>query len=870
MPVVTANNPPTLNRAAVRLYGEHFATILLSDEADVSSVIHEGAHIYLEIYDDLAKQPEAELSLKEDLATLLVWFGVNENQWRAMSLDGKRRYHEQFAESFEQYMAEGLAPSLALAREFNQFQGWLGDVYGSIQDHLPNARLNDDIRAVFDRMLTSANQRQPNLMGKIYHPVFQQLVDIGVDETVAHSQAAIFQAAYRSFIARSGMSANDFLNRYHFTIEAADKPLTEASDMILERAHKRGFNGDSVAVAAGWLAAESKGLDLSLQARRKRAEQQGYDINTVYYHGTGVDFDRFQLNPKNLPYGVGSGHPSGKLGFWFTPQPELASYFASWSGIGDNAATVYPVYLKPGKQKVYEFDARFLTAVNEKNRLQTLYTEAMENQVYNAQAPILNDMRHSTGIFKNLPFGDMQKLYRKTLDDIEDRVTQGLSKQLREAQAKVKHLEDNEPGLCRDPFHQFMDDLGYAPGYGYKVDWQQAREHLLAAGYTSVLIRNTEVDTENTELERVDQVLVLDPTAIRSVHAAFDPDEAHSSRLLAQPTLPQPVKSDILNAAAKGLPMDQHSRLMRAEALGFDTRTIWYHGSFSAFDEFDPDKSGTSGFHFSKNRFFAENYATQKAIDGGLDADTVTREFYLRGELFDFNDSTHIDRLRSVLPEELSIQGRYGWAAWCGKQDFTKTDLLEAVQGIQTPHTGLDHAAKAAIRSGKKSFVEAGSTQIVVAYDKERDLVHYAPLWEVDRLNGLKSRIAFLRETYGENYSEIPLVQSQLDRVTRAFKPISQQLEPEKTPGHDNWSVLESSEIKPYLQAAGFSGALLQEKRATNAVVFDAHNIRDIDATFDPDNSKSAKLYTQSAYRNTTQPEAQTNHQRARRTGMGM
>lgn len=56
--------------------------------------------------------------------------------WQSMTLDQKRPYHERFAESIEQYLMEGKAPSLELQPVFHRFRSWLLRVYKSVKEFL--------------------------------------------------------------------------------------------------------------------------------------------------------------------------------------------------------------------------------------------------------------------------------------------------------------------------------------------------------------------------------------------------------------------------------------------------------------------------------------------------------------------------------------------------------------------------------------------------------------------------------------------------------------------------------------------------------------------------------------------------------------
>ena len=141
--------------------------LVLSPTADLSTFFHETGHFFLEVMADIASRPDAPAMIQEDMAKILAWFGVPDlATWNSMTLDQQRPYHERWAESIEQYVMEGKAPSVELAPVMRRFSAWLKSVYRSIQQFLagrPDAErqpLNDDIRRVMDRMLAVDEQIQ--------------------------------------------------------------------------------------------------------------------------------------------------------------------------------------------------------------------------------------------------------------------------------------------------------------------------------------------------------------------------------------------------------------------------------------------------------------------------------------------------------------------------------------------------------------------------------------------------------------------------------------------------------------------------------------------------------------------------------------
>lgn len=123
----------------------------LMREANASTYAHEIGHDWLERILRDAEDPKATDSLKSDAAAIRQQIGAKAGE----AIPTKA--HEKFARAFEQYLREGVAPSAKLARVFAQFRNWLLDVYQTIKGL--GAPINEDIRGVFDRMLSTEPQR---------------------------------------------------------------------------------------------------------------------------------------------------------------------------------------------------------------------------------------------------------------------------------------------------------------------------------------------------------------------------------------------------------------------------------------------------------------------------------------------------------------------------------------------------------------------------------------------------------------------------------------------------------------------------------------------------------------------------------------
>jgi hypothetical protein len=146
---------PSATQAAPRgKYAPGTNTITLLKTADLSTLLHELGHHFLEVMVDVASQPNAPTRVAQDVAILMKWFGVDSLQaWNGMSLDQQRENHEKFARGFEAYLFEGKAPSRELQGPFQRFRAWLLHVYRSLANL--NVKLTPEVRGVFDRMLAT-------------------------------------------------------------------------------------------------------------------------------------------------------------------------------------------------------------------------------------------------------------------------------------------------------------------------------------------------------------------------------------------------------------------------------------------------------------------------------------------------------------------------------------------------------------------------------------------------------------------------------------------------------------------------------------------------------------------------------------------
>ncbi len=187
------------------------SVISLLKGADLSSLLHESGHFFLEVQADLAARirgreadgdviTEAERQIAADMDTLLAWFGTKGGpnttalaEWLGSDIDAKRGAHEQFARSFERYLMEGQAPSTELQSIFQRFRAWLVSIYKQIANL--NSNLTDEVRQVMDRMLASDQAIRAAEAARDLGPLFQSAEQAGMTAEEYAAYQALNRAA---------------------------------------------------------------------------------------------------------------------------------------------------------------------------------------------------------------------------------------------------------------------------------------------------------------------------------------------------------------------------------------------------------------------------------------------------------------------------------------------------------------------------------------------------------------------------------------------------------------------------------------------------------------------------------------------------
>ena len=121
--------------------------ITIFEKADSSTFLHESGHAFFDFMSRNALyNPDAPQALKDD------WTAIAKHVGNDGSSPLTEEQHETLAGSLEAYFMEGKAPSSRLRRAFQNFATWLKGLYNNLP---PNAKLTDELRALFARMFAT-------------------------------------------------------------------------------------------------------------------------------------------------------------------------------------------------------------------------------------------------------------------------------------------------------------------------------------------------------------------------------------------------------------------------------------------------------------------------------------------------------------------------------------------------------------------------------------------------------------------------------------------------------------------------------------------------------------------------------------------
>lgn len=161
-------------RGSITIQPDMRMRINLFENADLSTMLHETGHFYLEVLGELAAQPGTNQELKDDYAKIREWMGLKDGE--AIKVE----HHEMFARANEAYLMEGKAPNPELQSVFAKFASWLKRIYQTVKSL--NVPMNAEIRGVFDRIYATDEQILAAQQEGIYAEAFATAEDAGMTE----------------------------------------------------------------------------------------------------------------------------------------------------------------------------------------------------------------------------------------------------------------------------------------------------------------------------------------------------------------------------------------------------------------------------------------------------------------------------------------------------------------------------------------------------------------------------------------------------------------------------------------------------------------------------------------------------------------
>ena len=175
------STPFAQERQGGQLRGEYdpvTTTIRLTEASDLSTFLHEFAHFMLdqEIKSDGSLMPEIAQWVSRNAAAIAIeantyqedtlgtitaedvaGFAAGGTLPTTIDESVQRAIHEQFARGFEQYLMEGVSPSVELRNVFRTIARWMQQIYAAISGGI-DANVDADMRQVFDRLIATEEQ----------------------------------------------------------------------------------------------------------------------------------------------------------------------------------------------------------------------------------------------------------------------------------------------------------------------------------------------------------------------------------------------------------------------------------------------------------------------------------------------------------------------------------------------------------------------------------------------------------------------------------------------------------------------------------------------------------------------------------------
>lgn len=218
------------------VFNEARATIELFQARNLSTLLHELSHQWLEELRIDAESPEAPAQLKADWQAVQDWFAANGHAVQDGVIPVEA--HELFARGGERFIMEGKAPSTGLARIFEAMRGWMVSIYKTV--NALRSPITPEIREVFERLIASDDEIAMAREHQALSPLFKDVATSGMtgpefdayraqfDEARATASGAVIDKAMRSVRARVSKEWRDA----KAGVEAAETERLDTSPVL--------------------------------------------------------------------------------------------------------------------------------------------------------------------------------------------------------------------------------------------------------------------------------------------------------------------------------------------------------------------------------------------------------------------------------------------------------------------------------------------------------------------------------------------------------------------------------------------------------------------------------------------------------------
>ena len=307
----------------------------------------------------------------------------------------------------------------------------------------------------------------------------------------------------------------------------------------LAQAKKDGYEGEDATEATAW----NKGIatygaeGMTVEARMKRAKAQGYDTETVMYHGTDQTFDGFE-GVTFLTEHAGEASAYSNVGAMVgeriadkirgkhrgieLTKDQYEGRLVPYVGVIDDISSIGEVWATDEGVVIVNEDGTIDVATNVDVDYEGEY-DAKEGTISLKEGDGVNSS-------KGRAIDDLDSYAEESASDIN---TEYDSPQVIPVYTKTLKLKDVGPLHANILGKRLRGGEQSAEQDKEYQDLLDEVESLKAEGYQGFSTTSDE-GILNPELAGVRQVIVFDPSNIRSVNAAFNDADVDSTQLLAQ------------------------------------------------------------------------------------------------------------------------------------------------------------------------------------------------------------------------------------------------------------------------------------------------------------------------------------------------